>query len=592
MWVFAYGSLMGDGWEQTFGVKRREVAGLRDYQRSFTKASTVNWGTKAHPAPTLRIVESFGSTCHGIAFEFDDSRRDEVIAYLTKREGKGFERVEVQLTLATGEEVAANTYRYGGDNLIQTPYAAVLADMAERAKGTSGSGIEYILQAKETLAVEGLNDPVVDEMARAIGHKGKTILRHELLKVGDIILNTTSEPMSAAIRAWTKSDISHAMICVDTGSVIDATPEGVHSRNPQRTLFDEDRAVHVLRMKTDLSDADAAAIGEFVRQRIGTRYSKLEAARVVTGGGTASRDRQFCSRLVAQAYASRGYNLVTNTDYCAPDDLLQSDLLFEVEGCLRPATKEDIAFSESADPVQQMRDATEALLKGARVKNAQIADLNGINDHLISVPGDDAYMHENLQKSGYLDVWRSDLERNPWHYDFDLMESISDEEALTEYCSSTVADKGDTRYRFALNASEYAKLAAHYRLETFEEMAGLYAHLHNLHALRRLTAATWLAKHRPGLVSPRIVPPHSPEWFREMASEDDAKMEMTKIILAAEGRNDVCSICGDEPAPEYRLEGSYLPGQLVPTLRLCEDHLLVRREINGEIFVPMGPVEP
>jgi cation transport regulator ChaC len=582
---------MSDGWEKAFGGKRREVAALSNFERSFTKASTLNWGTKSNPAPTLRIVEGFGSTCHGIAFEFDDGRSSDVFGYLTSREGKGFERVDVQLTLSSGEEIAASTYRYGGNNLIETSDPTILAGMAQRAEGTKGRGTDYILQAKEALAVEGLNDPVVDSMARAVGHKGMTILRHELLKVGDIILTTSSEPMSAAIRTWTKSDISHAMICVDTGAVIDATAEGVHGRNTQRTLFDDDRAVHVLRLKSDLSPADAAAICEFVRQRIGTRYSKREAARVVTGGGTASKDRQFCSRLVAQAYASRGYNLVGNTDYCAPDDLLHSDLLREIEGCLRPATKQDIAFAGSADPVQLMRDVTETLLKGARVKNADIANVNGINEHLMKVPGDDAYMHENLRKSGYLNVWRADIERNPWHYDFDLMETISDEAALTEYCTTTAVDAGDARYRFALNASEYAKLAAHYKLATFEEMAGLYAHLQHLHQLRRLTAAMWLAKHRPGLVSPRVVLPHSAEWFREMVAVDETKLEITKAVLAAAGGSDVCSICGDEPALDYQLAGEYLPGELVPTLRLCEDDLRIR-EAGGEAFVRMAVNDP
>jgi cation transport protein ChaC len=46
MWVFVYGSLMADGWEKVFGSMSRAVATLHDYERSFTKASTVNWGRR------------------------------------------------------------------------------------------------------------------------------------------------------------------------------------------------------------------------------------------------------------------------------------------------------------------------------------------------------------------------------------------------------------------------------------------------------------------------------------------------------------------------------------------------------------------
>jgi len=51
------------------GVQRGNVVGvlaeLQGYERSFNKASQVNWGTKATPAPTLNLVEKADGVCVG-----------------------------------------------------------------------------------------------------------------------------------------------------------------------------------------------------------------------------------------------------------------------------------------------------------------------------------------------------------------------------------------------------------------------------------------------------------------------------------------------------------------------------------------------
>lgn len=182
MWVFAYGSLMADGWEKPFGSTSRAVATLHDYERSFTKASTVNWGTKAHPAPTLRIIERAGANCMGIAFGFLEEQQDGVFEYLAGREGKGFTRIRVRLTLTSGDAVEAFTYRYDGRSVISTSDVTALAEMATLAKGTSGTGAEYIRQTQEALAKEGLSDAVIDAIAAAMT---ETDRRRAYLNTGD-----------------------------------------------------------------------------------------------------------------------------------------------------------------------------------------------------------------------------------------------------------------------------------------------------------------------------------------------------------------------------------------------------------------------
>jgi cation transport protein ChaC len=174
MWIFAYGSLMADGWERVFGSTSRAVATLHDYERSFTKASTVNWGTKAYPAPTLRIIERAGAKCMGVAFEFLDERQDGVFEYLAAREGKGFTRIQVRLNLTSGDAVEAFTYRYEGRSVITTSDVTALAEMATLARGTSGTGAEYIRQTQEALAKEGLSDSTIDTIAEVMTETNST----------------------------------------------------------------------------------------------------------------------------------------------------------------------------------------------------------------------------------------------------------------------------------------------------------------------------------------------------------------------------------------------------------------------------------
>jgi glutathione-specific gamma-glutamylcyclotransferase len=139
MWIFVYGSLMSDGWEKSFSCKRRVAADLRRFVRSFTKASTRNWGTAQAPGPTLRIVSSAEGACRGVAFEFPAESADAVVAYLVDREGKGFVQLSVDVVLDGGEKVTATTFHYQGKNIIAASASAEIAAMVLKARGTSGT---------------------------------------------------------------------------------------------------------------------------------------------------------------------------------------------------------------------------------------------------------------------------------------------------------------------------------------------------------------------------------------------------------------------------------------------------------------------
>ena len=114
MWVFGYGSLMWDKWETKFGCPRRVVAELPGFRRAFNKGSVKNWGRTDSPCPTLNLAADPSRTCKGVAFEFPEEKRQKVIDYLQKREGKGFQLQQREIQLENGDRMSAIIPIYSG----------------------------------------------------------------------------------------------------------------------------------------------------------------------------------------------------------------------------------------------------------------------------------------------------------------------------------------------------------------------------------------------------------------------------------------------------------------------------------------------
>lgn len=333
---------------------------------------------------------------------------------------------------------------------------------------------------------------------------------------GDIVLTTTTAPVSKAIRFGTMSDISHAMVCVQQGSVIDATGEGVHARNVQRLFFDDVCALHVLRPKGNLTSAQLDQICQFVRQAIGSEYSTREAVRSAIGGSDQWTRKQFCSRLVAQAYASAGIKPVSDPNYCAPADLANSPLLVAVPNATESVSDVEIErWMAHRDLTGAMRDAINTVLEGARQKDKSIQTFEDVTPHLIKHPEHDAYFAGLLRSSGYLTVWQLNTERNRWQYeDAHLAELPFDK--CAEYCKGTLEEESGPN-RYVINRGAYRSLSVQYKLTSFALFFELYDFLASLHRQRVAVARRWLEAN--GLIEPArdiVLIPHTPEWFASM----------------------------------------------------------------------------
>lgn len=412
-------------------------------------------------------------------------------------------------------------------------------------------------------------------------------LNEAVMKPGDIVLTTTTAAVSKAIRVATGSDISHAMVCVEDRSIIDATGEGVHARNTQRLLFDGDCSVYVLRLREGISDHQLAAVRNYMRGHIGTQYSTKEAMLTLLGGARQLSKRQFCSRLVAQAFASAGIHLVANPNFCSPANIQNSPLLASVADATVPVTAKEAAWWDGNDDVPQlMRDAINTVLGGARAKNPDIQTFDDLHCHLVSHPECDSDFCRLLETSNYLSLWKVELDKNPWQYDLALLNAAPADQAEA-YCWSVLENEDGGPNRYIVNRGGYLLFSRQYDLQFFRVMAALYEHLAALHQQRIDVAAEWL--HANGHFSrpaPTHLTPHTPEWFTALEQWDPPKAMMTRKVIELAGRMDVCSICGDDPAKDYRLEANHRPPGGVDTLRLCDDCVAIRRQA-GDPFIPL-----
>jgi len=81
------------------------------------------------------------------------------------------------------------------------------------------------------------------------------------------------------------------------------------------------------------------------------------------------------------------------------------------------------------------------------------------------------------------------------------------------------------------------------------------------------------------------IEPHTPYWWSVIDRVEPRLGALSRQAVLSMGGSDVCSSCGDEPAYPYRVVNGaeIMPG--VPSLRLCDDCLEIRRGM-GNILMP------
>lgn len=404
---------------------------------------------------------------------------------------------------------------------------------------------------------------------------------------GDILLTSRPSKTSKGIRFTTGGAVSHAMICVAHGSFIDSTSDGVQARNLQRELFEDHEQAFHFRLKKPPERQVLAQVIDYARAEIGARYSIVEAVRSVSPFRRSSSKKQFCSRLVARAFKQAGIELVPDTDYCTPEDLRRSPLLEELIVEFEMVTVEDLAWmDDEPNPVEAMHVAQNAVLEAARSVDSRIENFNDIYALLVARPEADQVIADALEGSGYLELWKIEVDGHPWRYTFGLIDTLSEPpELLRDYCVGTVKEAYSDGVRFAINLVQLKALQKQYPRRAFSLEIALYETLVRNDQNRREIAYEWLQRHYPVLLKQYMeqIEPHTAYWWSVIDRVEPQLAALSRHAVDSEGRNDVCSSCGDQPAVSYRMVNGAetMPG--VPSLRLCDDCIKIRRRMGNKL---------
>lgn len=267
----------------------------------------------------------------------------------------------------------------------------------------------------------------------------KYIIDRLMLKPGDIILTAESAPVSKGVRLATASRYSHAAIWVG-GTLIEATQDGVFSKNPQRIILEKETHAAVFRGRIPLTQAQTKAICEYARSQVGTLYALSEAIfalpmRRFAKLGLMETKKQFCSRLVALAYAESGYDLLNlrQPKFCTPRMISICKAFEEIPGVVREARPEEIAFAMTNDPVKQNQEQLFEWLNGVRNlvnsdeelrKSFDIQSLNDVSQLLDSHPELDRKICTLMRATEYLTFYNHDTKQPHLAYRYNRMAMI------------------------------------------------------------------------------------------------------------------------------------------------------------------------
>ena len=168
VWIFAYGSLI---WSCPLIVSTQRVAEIRGWHRALCLNNVIGRGSPEIPGLTMALEG--GGQCTGIAMHVPEDTLASELAILWRREMiLGSYRPQwVEVCDAEGMVFgSAITFAVndGSEEYIKgISYAEVVNRMAT-ASGLLGSSADYLFQTLSGLNAEGVEDPDLDKLVKAV----------------------------------------------------------------------------------------------------------------------------------------------------------------------------------------------------------------------------------------------------------------------------------------------------------------------------------------------------------------------------------------------------------------------------------------
>lgn len=330
------------------------------------------------------------------------------------------------------------------------------------------------------------------------------IINYTALQRGDIILDRNSSRESEVIRKRANSEYSHARLYVG-GTLIESEGLGVQSVNPQRLLYDNPNDFIVLR-PASASEEQKNLACLYARSEVGREYAGKDFKKsIVKPIEIEEPNRQFCTRLIAQAYRFAGYEIVQNADYCTSAEIQSSDKLILVKNMFHEATEEEINISEH-DGIMKMKEDTNdhnliyvSMLEEMRnVTEDLTCDIQTEDDlvrYIIEHPKYDEVFSNILINSKYFRLWEIYEEEKPEEFDAGLMIKKYGNFAQ-KYARNNLMTPQDNLIIWKMQLQTYQHLIEKYGLKLFITFAEMYTNIINSYYKRKNTFMSVLNKNQ------------------------------------------------------------------------------------------------
>ena len=167
IWIFGYGSLI---WRPNFEFRDRQPAKLYGWSRRFYQGSPDHRGTAEHLGRVVTLIQMPNEECYGVAYGIDSHKRDEIFHYLDMREQGGYDLLETNIQLLSGDKVNGYVYTANEDNPYYLGPASIeqMATQILNSCGPSGTNLEYFTKLYEALTLFAPSEVHLTELYREL----------------------------------------------------------------------------------------------------------------------------------------------------------------------------------------------------------------------------------------------------------------------------------------------------------------------------------------------------------------------------------------------------------------------------------------